>query len=354
MTLDGLIKALHQIDKIRFRPKLIYKIARGYFRTLIMRRPTLRIIEFSITPACQSRCGYCYASKFARPGQKILTLDEIRDIWGQAKQMGAIGVQILGGEPTLHPRFLDIMRIFEPRDHIVTLVTNAISLTEEMVIELKRMGVFLVYVSMNSLDAGVNDSIRGYDGHLEHALKAIDSCKKHGMDVAVPITTSNELLPETLGLLNFARKRGLQATINLFAPVGRGEGNEKAVFSPDFWKQLRRLYRANPGLRGDWDVNFSLRVGCPSGYEKVHIAPYGDVTGCSIQPVGFGNVREESLAAIIARMRSFRHYAKRAPNCIVAVDPEYIGDYVDTAQAFSSTPYPVQANPKYAADSQAH
>jgi DNA repair photolyase len=63
MQLDGLRKTFHQIDKIRYRPALLQKIARGYFRTLILRRPTLRIVEFSINHSCQSGCEYCYATR---------------------------------------------------------------------------------------------------------------------------------------------------------------------------------------------------------------------------------------------------------------------------------------------------
>lgn len=109
MEFAGILKALHQADKIRYRPALLAKIARGYFRTLVLRRPTLRTIEFSITNACQSKCGYCYARSFARPGQQILRPDEIRSTWEQAKRMGAFSACLLGGEPTLHPHFLEIV-----------------------------------------------------------------------------------------------------------------------------------------------------------------------------------------------------------------------------------------------------
>ena len=351
MTLDGLIKALHQVDKIAYRPAIVYKIARGYFRTLVLRKPTLRIIEFSITAACQSTCEYCYASKFGKPGGSQLSLEEIKSVWAEAKSLGAFCVQILGGEPTLHPQFLDIVKSFEPKSNIVTMVTNSLLLDEKMVLALKETGVFLVYISLNSLDAETNDKIRGYEGHLAAALKAIEICKKHGLKVSIPVTTSRELLPETEKILAYARENDLQSTINLLAPVGRAEGQHEQTLDVDFWHQLRKLYMSNPGLRGDWDVNQNLRIGCPSGYEKIHISPYGEVTGCSLQPVSFGNVREEKLEVIIKRMQGFDHYAKRAPNCIVALDEDYIRDFVDYAENYDVVPYDVRENPLYEAHS---
>jgi len=350
MKLDGIRKTLHQVDKIRYRPALLQKIARGYFRTLVLRKPTIRIVEFSINTACQSDCEYCYAAKFRRPGEKMLGVDEIRDTWRQATRMGAFCGLILGGEPSLHPKLLEIVEALEPRKHIISFSTNCISLTEEMIVELKKMGVFVLYVSMNSTDPAINDEVRGYDGHHEHVMRVLESCKRHGIDVMLPITTSTALLPETIKLIDFAREHGMTASIGLLSPTGRAEGQKEELFSESFWQELRRLYDRNPGLRGDWDTNLTLQVGCPAAFEKIHVSPYGHVTGCAIQPMSFGCVRDRPLAAIVEEMRGFKHFAKRPEHCIVALDEEFIGDYVDYSVGHASTPYPIEANPRYACD----
>jgi MoaA/NifB/PqqE/SkfB family radical SAM enzyme len=350
MKLDGIRKTLHQVDKIRYRPAILGKIAYGYFRTLVLKKPTLRIVEFSITPACQSQCGYCYAAKFHRKGGKLLSADEIRDVWSQARKLGAFQSFVVGGEPSLHRDFLEIVRVLDPKKHLVSFATNGISLTEEMIVELKKMGLFVVYVSLNSLDPKINDEVRGYEGHFDHAMRVIELCKKYKLDVMIPITTSKPMLPETRKMIEFARENGFTSNINLFAPTGRAEGRKEELFDEEFWKELRELYDRNPGLRGDWDTNLSLKVECPAAFEKVHVGPYGDVTGCAIQPMSFGNVRETSLQEIVGRMRCFHHFAKRRPSCLVALDEEFIGDYMDFSIDQPSTPYPVDLNPRYEVD----
>ena len=181
-------------------------------------------------------------------------------------------------------------------------------------------------------------------------MRVIDSCKRHGIDVMLPITTSQELLPETIKLLDFAKQYGMTASMGLLAPTGRQAGRKEELFDESFWEQLRELYDENPGLRGDWDTNFTLKVGCPAGFEKVHVGPYGHVTGCAIQPMSFGSLRNESLADVVARMREFKHFKKRSKHCIVALDGEFIGDYVDPSIDEPSTPYAITDNPCYAAD----
>src|SRR5208337_4039598 len=154
-----------------------------YFRTLVLKKPTLRVCEFSITPQCQSKCNFCYAAKFEKPGDTLLSSKEIIGIWNQAKQLGAFSSIVFGGEPLLHPHFFEIIEALEPKRNLVTITTNGISLSEEKVIRLKRLGVFLVNISLNSLNPELNDRLRGYRGHFDAATKAIELCKKHGIDV---------------------------------------------------------------------------------------------------------------------------------------------------------------------------
>lgn len=350
MKFDGIRKTLHQIDKIRYRPRLVANIARAYFRRQVLRRPCLRVCEFSITPACQSRCEFCYASKFKAPGDFILSVEEIRDTWEQARMLGAFSSVLFGGEPLLHPQFLDIVELLEPHKHIVTFTTNAIAMTEEMVVELKRMGVFLVNISINSLDHDLNDRLRGYEGHLDKAMQAMEWCNKHGLDVFLPIATAKPYWQETLKLVDFANRNDFGVTINLMCAMGRAEGKHEEMFDAEFWTELRQLYDSHSNIRSDYDVNLSMQVGCPSGHEKIHVAPYGGVTGCSMQAASFGNIREEPLERIVERMRAFRHYAKKAPHCLIAVDEEYIRDYMDFGQKYDVIPYPVRENPCYPKD----
>lgn len=350
MKIDGFIKAAHQIDKIRYRPSLLWKISKGYFKSLALRQNVLRVVEFSITGECQSKCEYCYASNYYRKGENLLSLNEIKDVWQQASRLGAFSSFVMGGEPTIHPQFLDIIEVLEPKKNIVSFATNAIDVDEKMILELKKLGVFLIYLSVSSTDPDINDKARGYSGHYNKVIQTIDLCKKHKMDVVLAITTDRSLLGELVKFMDFIAKYDLQANINLITPSGRATDLKEKTLDEGFWKTFRDLYISNSRLRGDWDVNLTLRVGCPAGYEKIHIAPYGDVTGCSLNPVSFGNVREMRLKDILAKMKTFTHFNKRSKKCIVAIDQEYIKDYIYFSDDQPLTPYKIELNPKSSTD----
>jgi MoaA/NifB/PqqE/SkfB family radical SAM enzyme len=350
MKLDGVKKASHQINKIRYRPVLVAKIARGYFRSLVLKEPCLRVCEFSITPDCQSKCQFCYASKFHKKGEEILTLEEIKSTWAQAKDMGAFCANLLGGEPLLHPQFLDIVEALEPKKHLITFATNCIALNEDIVKELKKLGIFLINISLNSLDPALNDKLRGYKGHYDHVMNAVELCKKYSIDISFPVATSKPHLKETYEIVEYAKQIGASVVVNLMCAMGRTEGELDLLFDEVFWKEYRKLVDSNSHLRADFDVNLTLKIGCPAGFEKIHFTPYGEVTGCSMNPVSFGNIREKPLADIVDKMRVFHHFAKRSPHCLVAIDGKYINDYMNYASNFESIPYRVEENDCYQRD----
>lgn len=342
MGMEGIRKAIHQVNKVPLRPRLLAKVARGYFKTLVLRQSVLRVLEISINTACQSRCGYCYAETFKQPRGQQLTVAEIRALWQQAERMGAFCSLVLGGEPTLRKDFLDVIAALEPRKNLVTFTTNSISLTEAMVRELKRLGVFLVNISLDSPDPATNDRRRGYEGHFDAAMRAIEWCRVHGLAVTVPIVTSKSYFPQTLEMIDFVKRQGLVANLNLLTLSGRARADRADQFDAAFWDQLRALYASDASLRSDFNVNLSLKVECPAGFEKVHVAPYGDVTGCSLMSVSFGNVREEPLADIVGRMRQFPHFKKRPDRCLIAVDDQFIDDYQAVASSSAVTPVRVE------------
>ncbi|MDD2855773.1 MAG: SPASM domain-containing protein, partial [Desulfuromonadaceae bacterium] len=67
---------------------------------------------------------------------------------------------------------------------------------------------------------------------------------------------------------------------------------------------------------------------CPAGREKLNISCYGDVTGCGMNYVSFGNVREEPLENIWRRMGNFPDFKRRSPDCLIGADPDYIERYI--------------------------
>ena len=88
------------------------------------------------------------------------------------------------------------------------------------------------------------------------------------------------------------------------------------------------MLKQYPHLTVDWASSYFLKSRCPSGKETLAITCYGDVMGCSLNHISFGNVREEPLEAIWQRAGRFSQYHKDSGRCIAAYDRYYIDNYL--------------------------
>lgn len=69
--------------------------------------------NIAITNYCNLQCPYCFANHFIKDEDKenitIEQLNKILEFLARSEQCGRIG--LIGGEPTLHPQFADILQI---------------------------------------------------------------------------------------------------------------------------------------------------------------------------------------------------------------------------------------------------
>jgi hypothetical protein len=110
-------------------PVVVYRLLRGFFRALVLRRNTLRVIQVFPTFECQARCEMCSVARFRGRRKDVLTLEEYGSIAAQGARMGAVAATLLGGEPLLVRDVEDIIRTFKRRHFYVSIVSNGIACT---------------------------------------------------------------------------------------------------------------------------------------------------------------------------------------------------------------------------------
>ena len=164
-----------------------------------------------ITDGCNLTCPMCYAA--SAPGRKHRTLDECRraiDALVEAEGRPEV-LQLSGGEPTIHPQFLDVLDYAcrQPIDEVM-INTNAIRFARdtqflEQVADYRHR--IEVYLQLDSLDDEAHLELRG-ESLLETKLKAIEALGKAGIRVIIVCTLQSGVNEEQIGpLLDFSIKR---------------------------------------------------------------------------------------------------------------------------------------------------
>ena len=123
------------------------------------------LIEINST--CELECPSCYTGRMVTPD---LTLDEVNgmlDFLQDAEAGRGEILQVSGGEPTLHPRVLDILRLAKTKGFkYVLLNTNGLRIAEDpaFVRELaKLLPQFEVYLQFDGLSESGHSLLRGRD-----------------------------------------------------------------------------------------------------------------------------------------------------------------------------------------------
>ncbi len=98
------------------------------------------------------------------------------------------------------------------------------------------------------------------------------------------------------------------------------------------------LLKKYPHLSVDWAFSYYLKPRCPSGKEKIAVTCHGDVLGCTLNHISFGNIKRESLKTIWRRAGRFSQFRKNSSRCLAAFDRIHIDNYLSPMTRFHGSP----------------
>ncbi len=142
-------------------------------------------MNWMITGKCNYNCLHCFNAADNERLQSEFSLDEAEKLICEAEKCGINAFTITGGEPMLHPYFMDIIRsIYEHGMFVEELNTNGFFITQEILDEMKGIGCFpLMKISFDGI--GHHDWLRNRQGADDIALRAIRLCIENGFRVKV-------------------------------------------------------------------------------------------------------------------------------------------------------------------------
>ena len=211
-----------------------------------MTEPTLdsygrrvRYLRISLTDACNLRCVYCMPEKMQfRPRHELMSDEEIIFLVNVAASLGVDKIRLTGGEPTIRPGVVDLVRQISVISGIgdVAMTTNAL-LLHDLAQPLADAGLNRVNISIDTIDADRFRRITRW-GDIEDVWRGIDAAERAG------------LLP-----------------VKLNCVVARGFNEEDVI-------DLARLT-----LENDWEVRFieMMPFGEVSDFQLSHVVSFREI-----------------------------------------------------------------------------
>src|SRR5688572_18367957 len=198
-----------------------------------MQHSCLTLVE--LTDHCNLKCPVCYAGSGPhRTGFRgLATIERMLDAVG-ANEGEPDGVQLAGGEPTLHPQFFDVLDAAKRRPIRHLMVnTNGLRIAKEPEFAARLAQYqpgFELYLQFDSLRDEVHQELRG--ARLRDIrLRALENLNRHDISTTLVVTVKKGLNDGELGeIIDFALQQPCVRGVT-FQPIqhaGRAEAFDPA------------------------------------------------------------------------------------------------------------------------------
>lgn len=323
---------------LKRKPLIAFRLIKNVFRSKLLRQYPLRNIEIQITPDCNSKCTMCFSSRLTCSEKTLISPKEIGFFWEDCLRMGALCAVVTGGEPFMRPDLFEIIAALQPKKTLIGLLTNCLAINEVDIIKLKVAEVDYLQVSLDGLTAEENDAIRGVKGHFDKVMEVIAYAKKINLPTSISFTITHTNIQRLDDICKFVEANGLLLNPAPAVPVGNWKDSENVLLNAEDWSYLDTLIKKYPQMRLCFSLNYEGRSQCPAGREKFCLSPYGDLMGCSLNHLSFGNIRSEKVADIWKKMNDFSFFKSSYKYCRPAGQQSYISGITKKINAQGKSP----------------
>lgn len=195
--------------------------------------PPLFTFYLYLTNGCNLACRHCWITPTFVNGEPspgdCLDLDLLKLAVREGKTLGLSNAKLTGGEPVLHPRFVEIVDYLSAEDIKLNMETNGTLIDANLAKHLKNnTTMWHISVSLDSADPDKHDQFRGVKGAFKAAVKGTEHLVHAGFRPQVIMCPHRGNLHEVEDLVKLAVSLGAGSVkFNPVTPTGRGEQMDK-------------------------------------------------------------------------------------------------------------------------------
>ncbi len=149
---------------------------------------------------CNLRCYFCYflnrIEDTSHPEHAFMPLEKVKEICHTLRYVyGNTAIDIQGGEPTIHPDVLEMIRYCREIGLYPTLITNGLVLAKkDKLREFQEAGVRDFLVSLHGI-GDIHDEVVCRKGSYEKIIAAIENMRELGVPFRFNCTMSKPVVP---------------------------------------------------------------------------------------------------------------------------------------------------------------
>jgi radical SAM protein with 4Fe4S-binding SPASM domain len=304
----------------------------------LMNKTGLKSIQIELTSRCNERCIHCYIPD----SKKIYNIEPALyyNIINQCCELGILNIVLSGGEPLLHPRFIEFFNYAKSRGFSFIVASNLTLLDNEIISAIKSLKSIMVQVSLYSMDKKIHDEITKLSGSFIKTQQAILNLMDNNIPVSIncPILKPNRY--SFLDVYKWARNININTYFD-FVIIGRYDYTSDNLDSRLSLEEaeivMQNIIESDSEYRNEiFNINYPEKNDIENDDERICSActhslcvnANGDVYPCpGWQNYILGNLNNTSLDAIYYKSQKLQNLKnlrkKDFPKCLSCTDKLY-------------------------------
>ena len=246
-------------------------------------------VIWEVTKYCNYKCKHCCASADLIDTKDELTTIQSKNILKQLKDFGVEEIYFSGGEPFSRKDILDILRTAREYDITCNISTNGSFLTDKIALELSKLKINKVHIS---LDSNVENDFNEFRGgnYFEPTINAIKLLKKHNIYVRVGTVIWKKNYRTLEDMIKYLCDLNVDEMVfNWLVQVGRLKDNKDVCVDIKYFDEtIAKIHEYQEKYKNK--INISMHrnekfensdIVCPAGETFFYIDPQGYVSPCS-------------------------------------------------------------------------
>ncbi len=241
-------------------------------------------IGVQLTTRCNLNCTHCLMDCYG----KDISIKTIKKIISFAKAYNNSCLAFTGGEPTMHPKFSEIMQILAKNGLKFTMVTNGWNFTDfYQIIKTYITNIKRIEFSLDGATEDIHDSNRT-KGSYRRVLQAIGICKYKEIAFGLRIVITKINIHQLEEMVLLAAKVGVERLLLIPLQPTPLTASLNLLLDPHDLKEikneisrLQKTFKIKIRLAAgyfDEDPLFSCR---PLAMKELHISSEGEISFCS-------------------------------------------------------------------------
>ena len=133
-----------------------------------MKKKRFKKIYVEITNSCNLKCSFCPEGKRVK---EFISVDKFENIINQIKSYTNLIALHVKGEPLLHPKLEELLKICEDNNVLVNITTNATLLEKNKDILFKSKAVRQLNLSLHSITKNENTDTYNFETYINNVLE---------------------------------------------------------------------------------------------------------------------------------------------------------------------------------------